>query len=71
MSTSKLILGMTALVLPGVPMVWYLWEVVNNLLSGVFDGRQLLIAVPVLIVFLALLRLVSRTVRRWEEEVPS
>jgi len=70
-STSRLILGMAALVLPGVPMVWYLWEVVNNLLSGVFDGRQLLIAVPVLIVFLALLRLVAKTVRRWEEEVPS
>lgn len=47
-------------------MVWYLWEVLNQLLAGVVDGSRLLIAVPVLLLFIGLLTLVSRSVNRWD-----
>lgn len=67
MSTLKLIGGMGVLVVIGAPMVWYLWEVLTQLLSGVVDTRALLIAVPVFLVFLAFLWFVSRTVQRWDE----
>jgi nitrogen fixation/metabolism regulation signal transduction histidine kinase len=68
MSTLKLIGGMFALVLVGAPLVWYLWEVLTQLLSGVINTTSLLIALPVLIVFLVFLRFVSRTVQRWNEQ---
>ena len=67
MSTPKLIASMSILVVLGAPLVWYLWEVLTQLLSGVVDGQALLIAVPVLIVFVAFLGFVSRTVQRWHE----
>lgn len=66
MTTARLILGMSALVLVGAPMVWFLWEVLNDLLQGIVDGPRVLIALPVLLAFLALLDFVARTVRRWE-----
>lgn len=67
MSTIRLIGGMALLVLVGTPMVWYLWEVLTQVLSGVFDATTLLIAVPVLLLFLAFMWFVSRTVQGWEE----
>lgn len=66
MSLFKLLGGMALLVVVGAPMVWYLWEVLTQLLAGVFDARSMLIAVPVLVVFLAFLRFVSRTVQNWD-----
>ena len=59
---------MFLLVIIGAPMVWYLWERVNELLSGEIHGQRLLVAVPVLLVFLGFLYFVSRTVNRWEEK---
>lgn len=66
MSTGKLIALMGLFVLLGSPLVWYLWEVLNQALSGVFDGLRLLVAVPVALVFLGLLIVVSRSVQRWD-----
>ena len=67
MSTAKLIGAMGLIVVVGAPMIWYLWEVLTQLLSGVFDVRAVLIAIPVLAVFLAFLWFVSRIVQRWDE----
>ena len=58
----------TLFVLLGTPFVAYLWETVNRLLSGVVEPVRLLIALPVLIVFLLLLRWIARVVRRWDAE---
>ena len=67
MSTGRLIAMMGLFVAVGFPMVWYLWEVLNQVLSGIFDGRRLLIALPVALAFAALLVLVSRSVQHWDE----
>lgn len=67
MSTLKLIGSMAVLVAVGAPMIWYLWEVLNQLLMGRVEGTRTLFAVPVLILFLGFLVLVSRTVRRWDD----
>ena len=67
MSTSRLIGLMTAFVLLGMPLVWYLWTAVNEILTGHVEGGRLLLAIPVLVLFLALLVLLSRAVRRWDE----
>jgi hypothetical protein len=66
MSTGKLIGGMLIFVILGAPLVWFLWEVLNGLLAGHFDGIRLLLAIPVAALFAGLLVLLSRTVRRWE-----
>jgi hypothetical protein len=50
----------------GMPMVAYLWETINQLLELRASGIQLLVAVPVLIVFLILLRFLARAVTRLE-----
>ena len=68
MSTLKLIGGMALFVVLGAPMIWYLWEVLTQLLSLEFDARAVLIAVPVLVVFLLFLRVLSRTVRKWDQQ---
>ena len=67
MSTLKLIGGMALIVVIGAPMVWYLWEVLTQILSWELEVGTLLIAIPVLLVFLAFLWFVSRTIRGWEE----
>ena len=68
--TYKLIGAMALAVIAGTPMVWYLWEVLNELLSGRVDGFHALVAVPVLFLFTALLVVLSRLVRRWDEAAP-
>lgn len=66
LTTGRLILYMGGLVLLGFPMVYFLWTVLNDTLAGRFDGTRLLIAVPVALVFSALLALTARLVRRWD-----
>jgi hypothetical protein len=62
----KLIGTMLLFVAVGSPMVWYLWERLNELLNGEFYANRLLVAIPVLLVFVGLLVLVSRTVQKWD-----
>lgn len=61
-----LIVGIGAFVLVGMPMVYYLWTVANDLLSGRPDGGRVAIGLLVAAVFAALLTLLARAVRRWE-----
>lgn len=70
MSTGKLIGMMALFVLLGFPMVWYLWETLNEVLAGEIHGTRLLVAVPVFLVFLGLLTLVARSVQRWDRAGP-
>lgn len=43
-----------------IPLVGYLWETLNQLLSLKFDGQRLLISLPVLAALLLVLFLFSR-----------
>ncbi|HET7233574.1 MAG TPA: hypothetical protein VFJ16_26415 [Longimicrobium sp.] len=54
----------------GIPLFLYLWETVNGLLEGHGGGMRLLFSIPVLALFVALLAVLARTVRRWEAPAP-
>lgn len=60
--------GLIALIalfaLLGLPLVGYLWETLNELLSGFVDPTRLLISIPVLAVFAVLLVLLARRVQK-------
>ena len=64
----RLIVGIAAFVLAGSPLVGYLWETLNELFAGVVRPGRLLLSLPALIVFVALLVLLARVVRGWEGE---
>jgi len=53
-------------VLLGTPLVAYVWETLNRLLAGHFDGVRLLITVPVAILLWVLLRAMAGSVHSWE-----
>ena len=56
--------------LVGLPLVAYLWETLNELLSGFVDPVRLAVSVPVLVLFVALLVLLARGVQRLDERQP-
>jgi hypothetical protein len=59
-------LVMAAFVIVGTPLVYLLWRVVNDLLTGQVVGTRMLLAVPALVVFIIVLNVLARTVRRWD-----
>lgn len=65
LSFGKVLALMALCVLLGIPLVAYLWETLNEVLALEVDPSRLLIAVPVLLIFLGLLILMTRLVRRW------
>lgn len=67
-SLPKLTVGIALFVLAGFPLVAYLWETLNQLMGGEVRPARLALTVPVVLVFAALLALLSRAVRRWEAE---
>jgi hypothetical protein len=60
----KLVLLLIVTALAGVPLVAYLWETLNALLSGHVDTRRLAVSAPVLVLFIALLALLGRLLGR-------
>lgn len=60
----RLMLLLGAFVVVGIPFVAILWETLNEVLSGHIDGGRLVVAVPVLAVFLAILTLAGRALGR-------
>ena len=54
----------------GVPMVFFIWRFVNDLLSGRFVASEAALALGLLILFLVFLRLLARRVRRWDAGFP-
>lgn len=65
-SAGRLILPIALFVLAGIPLVAYMWETGNQLFAGHFTGARLLLAVAALIALLVLLKILARTVERWE-----
>jgi hypothetical protein len=56
---------MLGLVVVGTPMVFLIWEFVNDLLAARATARAVLITLPVIALFVGYLVFVSRMVRRW------
>ena len=67
LSTGTLIAIMTAFVIVGAPLVYYLWTTLNELLAGHFDGARLAISGIVFLIFLGVLAILSRSVRQLDE----
>lgn len=55
----KYLLTFGVFLLLGVPMVAYLWETVHQMLSLHFETARMLISIPVLAVFIGLLRFIA------------
>jgi hypothetical protein len=62
--TGALIGFIAAFVVVGAPLVYYLWTTINELLAGHFDAGRLLGTAGILLIFLLLLGMLSRAIRR-------
>lgn len=60
---------MLLFVVVGAPLVYYLWTTLNELLAGHIDTTRLGISIIVLLIFLGLLSILTRSIRRWEERL--
>ena len=69
MGTGALIGAMLVFVVVGAPMVYYLWTTINELLAGHIQAGRLGISIIVLLIFLGLLGILTRSIRRWEERL--
>lgn len=65
--TGALIASILVFVVVGAPLVYYLWTTVNEVLAGHFNGDRLGLSLIVLLIFLGLLTILSRSIRRWDE----
>jgi ABC-type proline/glycine betaine transport system permease subunit len=61
-------LAILGLVLVGGVLVAYLWETLNQLMTGYVDWVRVLVSLPVLAAFALLLRFIGRRVEGWHEE---
>jgi len=64
--TGTLLLLMGVFVVVGAPLVYLLWSVVNDILTGHIVRLHLALAAPALIVFVVVLNLLARSIRRWD-----
>ncbi len=67
MSTARAVIQMGIVVLLGMPVVAYLWETLNQLLSLHVNPTRLLISLPLLVVFVVWLWWLARQAQRWME----
>lgn len=70
-ATGRLLAFMALFVIIGVPMVFYIWRFINDLLMGQVVASNTLIALVLLVVFVLYMRIVARQVRKWETEPES
>ncbi len=71
MSFGKIFLLMALIVLIGVPMVGYVWETINQLLSLEFDIVRIAITIPVVVVLWLFLRFVAGRIRTLQQKAES
>jgi hypothetical protein len=70
LGTGAIIAFIAGFVVVGTPMVYFLWKTLNETLAGRFDGVRLGIAAVILLIFSALLLILSRSIRRLDEGQP-
>jgi hypothetical protein len=66
LSFLKLFASIVGFVLVGTPLVAYLWDALNRLMTGTIDGRRLAIGAVAALSFAAYLRLLMLVLWRWE-----
>jgi hypothetical protein len=64
-----LLAGMGAFVIVGIPMLFFIWRFVNDILAGRFDFMDAALALVFLIVFLGLLKVLAGRVRAWDAQL--
>ena len=64
-----LMIGMGVFVIIGIPMVFYIWRFVNDLLSGRFDLGDAALAAVLLVIFIGFLRILAKRVHRWHVQL--
>jgi len=62
--TGSVFLTLAATVLLGVPLLAYVWETLNRLFAGHFEGARLAVTVPVALALVGVLVLAGRTLTR-------
>lgn len=67
-SLGRLTVEIFVLVVIGTPLVAYLWETLNRLLSGTVEPVRLAISAPLLVLFVILLRALRHAIARWERQ---
>lgn len=63
-SVGPVFLTLAATILIGVPLLAYVWETLNRVFAGHFDGRRIAITVPVGLVLIGVLIVAGRTLGR-------
>lgn len=64
----KLAIAIAAFVVLGIPLLAYVWETFNRLFSGHLDTQRALITLPAILLLIALLVVLARTLNRLEGE---
>jgi hypothetical protein len=64
-----LMASMGLFVVIGTPLVYLIWKVVNDILTGHVVTTRLVLAVPALVVLWLVLRLMARSIRRWDSRI--
>lgn len=62
-------IGMGVFVVIGIPMIFYIWGFLNDLLSGRFDLGDAALAAVLLVIFIGFLRILGKRVRRWHVQL--
>ena len=65
-SRVEVISVMLLFVLLGFPLVGYLWETLNQLMSAEVNTSRLLWSVPVLLLLLVVLTVLGKRIQRWK-----
>jgi hypothetical protein len=65
-STGKLAASILVVAVAGTPLVAWIWESLNELLSGHVEPVRLLLTVPALVLLYALLRWLAKRLERFE-----
>jgi membrane protein implicated in regulation of membrane protease activity len=60
-----------AFMIVGIPLLAFVWEMLNELGAGIWNTRHVLLAIPAILLLLFLWRVMSRAVQRWDETLPS
>ena len=64
-----LLVGMGVFVIVGIPMVFFIWRFVNEILAGYFVPVDAAMGFVFLIVFVLFLRFLGRRVVRWDADL--
>lgn len=67
-SSRTITLAVLGLTLVGTPMLAYVWETLNRVLSGDFEGVRFMWTLAIGVVFWLYLRWVGRLVERWHRD---